>query len=221
MDANDSIIYYNVADAGGNDTINGTFTNCCSSSLLAGSGNITNEPLFIDDFDIPGNFHLQSNSPCIDAGKNTLAPGPTDLDGRPRIVGPKVDIGSYEFQGADTNDFLTWLWSYYLPTDISSDSADPDGDGMNNWQEWKAGTIPVDPSSFLHIVSLEAFPSSAQIGWASVTTRKYSIERSTNLGASLPFTTIATNIPGQSITTFFTDTNATDPGPFFYRVLVE
>jgi hypothetical protein len=221
VDAKNSIIYYNVADAGGDDTINGTFTNCCSSSMLAGSGNITNEPLFIDDYDVPSNFHLQSNSPCIDAGKNALASGPKDLDGRPRIVGPKVDIGSYEFQGADTNDFLTWLWIYYLPTDISSDFADPDGDGMNNWQEWKAGTIPVDPSSFLHIVSLEVIPSSASIGWASVTTRKYSIERSTNLGASPPFTTIATNIVGQSNTTFFTDTNATGPGPFFYRVLVE
>jgi hypothetical protein len=222
VNANNSIIYYNVADAGGDDTANGgTFTNCCSSSLLAGSGNITNEPLFIDDYDFPGNFHLQSNSPCIDAGNNALAPGPTDLDGRPRIVGPKVDIGAYEFQGAYTNDYLTWLWDYYLPTDISSDSADPDGDGVNNWQEWVAGTSPVDPSSFFHIVSLEVFPSSAQIGWASVTTRNYSIERSTNLGASPPFTKIATNILGQAGTTFFTDTNATGTGAFFYRILVE
>jgi hypothetical protein len=222
VNANNSIIYYNVADAGGDDIANGgTFTNCCSSSLLASSGNITNEPLFIDDFDFPGNFHLQSNSPCIDAGKNALATDPTDLDGRPRIVGPKVDIGSYEFQGTATNDFLTWLWDYYLPTDISSDFADPDGDGMNNWQEWKAGTSPVDPSSFLHIVSLQIFPSSAEIGWASVTTRKYSVQRSNNLGASPPFTNIATNIVGQSVTTFFTDTNANGHGPFFYRVLVE
>ena len=38
VNANNSIIYYNVADAGGDDTINGTFTNCCSSSLLAGFG---------------------------------------------------------------------------------------------------------------------------------------------------------------------------------------
>lgn len=221
VDANNSIIYYNYADAGGDDTVNGTFTNCCSSSLLAGSGNITNEPLFIDDYDVPSNFHPQSDSPCIDAGNNVLVPGPTDLDGRPRIVGPKVDIGSYEFQGADTNDYLTWLWDYYLPTDISSDSADPDGDGMNNWQEWIAGTVPVDPSSFLHIVWLEVDPSSAQIGWASVITRNYSVERSTNLSASPPFTAIATHIPGQSGTTYFTDTNAPGPGSCFYRILVE
>ena len=132
-----------------------------------------------------------------------------------------VDIGAYECQGADTNNFLTWLWDYYLPTDISSDSADPDGDGMNNWQEWKNGTVPVDPSSFLHLVSLAIFPSSARIGWASVTTRSYSVQRSTNLGASPPFTNIASNIVGQSGTTFFTDTNATGQGTFFYRILVQ
>jgi hypothetical protein len=215
------IIYYNTSAAGGDNFVLGAYTNCCTTPLPAGSGNITNEPLFIDDFDFPANFHLQSNSPCIDAGNSALAPGPKDLDGRPRIIGPKVDIGAYEFQGTATNDFLTWLWNYYLPTDISSDFADSDGDGVNNWQEWKAGTIPVDPSSFLHLVSLQVFPSSAGIGWASVTTRKYSIERSTNLVASPPFTNIATNIPGQSNATFFTDTNATGRGPFFYRVRVE
>ena len=222
VNAYNSIIYYNVADAGGNDiTLGGVISNCCSSSLPAGFGNITNEPVFIDDYDFPGNFHLQSNSPCINAGNNALAPEPTDLDGRPRIVGSKVDIGPYEFQGADTNNFLTWLWHYDLPTDISSDSADPDGDGMNNWQEWKADTIPVNPSSFLHMVSLQVFPSNARIGWASVNTRQYSILRSTNLGASPSFTNIATNIAGLSGTTFFTDTNATGRGPAFYRVLVQ
>ena len=89
VDAKNSIIYYNAAAAGGNDTAgSGTFTNCCSSSLPAGSGNITNAPLFIDDYDFPGNFHLQSNSPCINPGNNALVTGLTDLDGRPRIVDP-------------------------------------------------------------------------------------------------------------------------------------
>ena len=38
VNANNSSIYCIVAAAGGNDTVNGTFTNCCSSSLPAGSG---------------------------------------------------------------------------------------------------------------------------------------------------------------------------------------
>jgi hypothetical protein len=221
VDARNSIIYYNAADAGGDDTVTGTYTNCCCSSLQPGSGNITNAPLFVDDVDFPGNFHLQTNSPCINAGNNTFASGPRDLDDRPRIVGPNVDMGAYEHQGGGTNDFLTWLWSYGLLTDISSDFADPDGDGMNNWQEWIAGTSPVDPASYLYISSLAVLASSATIGWASVTTRHYSLEFSTNLGASPPRTKVATNIPGLSGETFFTQTNVTGRGPFFYRILVE
>lgn len=43
-------------------------------------------------------FHLQSDSPLIDAG--TSAPGSSqssDLDGKPRLVGDHIDIGAYEY----------------------------------------------------------------------------------------------------------------------------
>ena len=221
VDANNSIIYYNGAASGGDDTVNGTFTNCCSSSLPTSSGNITNAPLFIDDFDVPGNFHLQSNSPCINAGNNALTRGQTDLDGRRRIVGPKVDIGAYEFQGAKTNDFLRWLWTYYLPTDISSDFADPDGDGMNNWQEWRAGTVPTDASSVLKILSLSRNVSGMAVSWQSVSNVIYYLQRRANLGVSSSFSSVKSNIVGQAGMTTNKDASVTGSGPFFYRVGVQ
>lgn len=60
-----------------------------------GTGSITNDPLFISSTD----FHLQSISPCINAGTNgAWTIGATDLDGNPRIwpVGGTVDMGAYE-----------------------------------------------------------------------------------------------------------------------------
>src|SRR5262249_45919152 len=37
-------------------------------------------------------------SPAIDAGDNTLSPGPTDQRGQPRIANREIDIGAYEYQ---------------------------------------------------------------------------------------------------------------------------
>ena len=219
VDARNSIIYYNVGDSGGNDAGSGTFTNCCASDVPPGSGNITNAPLFIDISDIPGNFHLQTNSPCINAGNNAFVSGLKDRDGRARIVGPKVDMGSYELQSASTNNFLFWLWNWYLPTDISSDSADPDADGMNNWQEWRAGTAPTDPVSALRMLSLARNASGMTVSWQSVNNVTYYLQRSTNPASS--FASIKSNIVGQAGVTTNKDTTLTGPGPFYYRVGVQ
>ncbi|MDI6752036.1 MAG: carboxypeptidase regulatory-like domain-containing protein [bacterium] len=61
-----------------------------------GAGNINANPLFVGG----GDYHLQSTSPCIDTGTNSAVPSwlTTDLDGNPRIVNGRVDMGAYEFQ---------------------------------------------------------------------------------------------------------------------------
>ena len=100
-----SIIYYNSAPSYPN------FLNiqprgiddlqfCCTTPLPGwpSSGCITNEPLFMNP--VGGDFHLQAASPCIDAGTNADAAGPTDLDGSARISGGTVDMGAYEFQAS-------------------------------------------------------------------------------------------------------------------------
>jgi hypothetical protein len=218
-DVKDSIMYHNVADTGGDNVALGTFTNCCCPDLSVSDGNITNNPLFMDTHGSPGNFHLQTNSPCINAGKNTFDLEPTDLDGRPRLVGPKTDIGAYEFQDTNTNNYLSWLHNHNLPTDISSDTKDPDADRLTNWQEWRAGTDPTDASSVLKVLSATGNASGINISWQSVTNVSYYLQRSTNLNA--PFSSIQSNIVGQAGTTSGQDTGATSLGPYYYRVGVQ
>ena len=56
------------------------------------------------------------------------------------------------------------------------------------------------------------------VTWQSVSGILYNLQRATNL--TLPFTTIQSNITGQSGTTSYTDTTATGNIPYFYRVSV-
>ncbi len=68
------------------------------------NGNISVDPLFI-----PGTYQLSSNSPCIDAGNDSvITPDMLDLLGAPRLQGAHVDIGAYEY--AATGD-----WTSFVP----------------------------------------------------------------------------------------------------------
>jgi hypothetical protein len=212
------IVYFNSASVGANYDSSCTPNYCCTAPLPTnGVRNITNAPLFIDYTN--GNLRLQSNSPCINAGNNAYVTTTTDLDGNPRIVNGTVDIGAYEYQGTGSVISYAWLQQYGLPTDGSADYADPDHDGLNNWQEWICGTNPTNALSALRMVSALPTGTNATVTWQSVAGVNYFLERSANLAA--PFTLLATNIVGQASTTSYADTNGTGVGPFFYRVGVQ
>jgi hypothetical protein len=144
----------------------------------------------------------------------------TDLDGNPRFAGGTVDIGAYEFQAPHSAIAYAWLQYYGLPADGSADHADPDGDGINNSQEWICGTNPTNAFSALRLLS--AAPSvsdGAVVSWQSVGGITYSVECTTNLASS--FTLLTSNVVGRAAITSYADTNATGVGPFWYRVGVQ
>ena len=188
---------------------------------MDGTGNITNKPAFLDL--AGGNLRLASNSPCLNAGDNAFAPGATDLDGRARITGGTVDMGAYEFQPGVSGVFLGWLQEYGLRTDGTDDTSDTDGDRANNFQEWRAGTIPTNALSALRLLTPSAFGPDLVVRWASVPGKSYFLTRSTNLVTGAGFVPLAQNLPGQPDTTIYTDTNAASNGGrnYFYQVGVE
>ena len=118
-DAGDSIEAAQIQNQKGKGAIN--INNCCVegwSGTLSGIGNFGSNPLFVDPNgpdNIAGteddNLQLKSNSHCINRGDNTVLPPdtydlngngdpnepiPFDLEGKPRILNRRVDIGAYE-----------------------------------------------------------------------------------------------------------------------------
>jgi len=84
-------------------TIDVTYS--CVLGGWIGSGNISDDPLFVEPgyWDaaghwVDGDYHLLAGSPCVDSGDPAYVPGPdeTDLDGQPRVLGGRVDMGAYE-----------------------------------------------------------------------------------------------------------------------------
>lgn len=63
-------------------------------SGYSGEGNINTDPLFADAGE--GDFHLLSNSPCIDNGTDEGV-SDTDKDGIPRPFDNGYDMGAYEY----------------------------------------------------------------------------------------------------------------------------
>ena len=212
-----SIVYFNSAPI--NDNYSGTANSfCCLTPLSTGTSNIVSDPMLIDF--AAGNFRLQTNSPCINAGSGFPQPGEKDLDGRPRF-GNRIDIGAYEFQGAGIGEFSHWLASYGLPTNGSADTADVDSDGHNNWQEWIAGTDPTNSLSILRMLKPTFAPTGLRLSWQSISGKFYLLKKASNLVDVPVFSIVASNIVGQADTTFFVDSSATNSATCFYRVQVQ
>ena len=210
------ILYSNAAPESPDHVFTTMDYTCTSQPPLAGVGNFTSQPQFFDFAN--GNYRLASGSPCINAGGNGFAINQADLDGNPRMVGGTVDIGAYEYQSPSSLLSYAWAQQYGLATDGSVDFADPDSDGMNNYGEWRSDTVPTNSSSGLRMIVITNNPTGMDVSWQSVPTRSYWLERATNLGPTWPFQIIATNIPGAAGLKNFTDTSATNSGPYFYRV---
>ena len=89
-------------------------------------GNIDADPLFMDPEN--GDYHLSwtnfpnpdsTKSPCIDAGTpdtTGLNLPPFDLDGNPRIVNGRIDMGAYEWQelvGVDEPEYPLFIFDLF------------------------------------------------------------------------------------------------------------
>lgn len=202
------------------DWFGGVLSYCCTPLPPdGGTNNIAAAPLFVNQ--LGGNFQLQTNSSCINAGTNTFVAAGPDLNGNPRIIAGTVDMGAYECQAPALLAYFSWIQGFGLPTTAAMASTDSDGDGVNNYSEWRAGTSPTNSTSVFRIMGFTNSPTSATVTWQSVAGRNYWIERATNLGPVPSFQVIATNIPGVGGPKTYIDNTANSVVPNYYRIGVQ
>ena len=99
---------------------------------------------------IEDDYHLKIDSPCINAGDPDYIaePGETDLDGKPRVIAGRIDMGAYEFNhdpiadaGPDQTVEAQAPWGATVTLDASgssdADSIPGTSDDINdfNWYE--------------------------------------------------------------------------------------
>jgi hypothetical protein len=205
-----TIIYYNAADFGTNWTswgMGNIFGYCCTlptNMIPGGTGCIASDPRFADH--AGGDYHLASNSPCIDTAYGAAATS-RDVERRPRPLDGNADGSAVADMGA---------------SEYAHPGVDADGDFASDFAEIIAGTDPLSDSSFLHFTEAPRHDPGAGIiiVWSSVDGRYYTLLRSTNLMTGFDYT-VNTNIPATPPMNTETDTTAVGSDYWYYQVEVE
>ena len=100
---------------------------------------------------------------------------------------------------------------------ISGRDADPDGDGLTNWQEFLAGTDPLNADSVLRVVDVSHVAGGTELRWNSVPGRSYRIAVADSMGGEFLPVSLAIEATG-AVTTYVVPSN--DQRLFFQVILV-
>ena len=119
--------------------------------------------------------------------------------------------------------FQSWQLQYFMCVDCpkSVANADPDGDGMNNLQEFQAGTDPTNGASAFHITSVTTQGNDVRIIWTTVGGMSYVVQNASGY-ATNSFVDLSPviSVPGsgESTTNYLDVGGVTNGVSRYYRV---
>jgi hypothetical protein len=153
---------------------------------------------------------VDGNAAILPAGKETLTYGVETLGLIERI---DLMVGEAESYAE---------WAARTLGDANADPEDdPDGDGLSNGDEFRAGTDPTTRNSTIKS-TLEPQPDGdVRVKWPSVAGKRYRLERATDLTAPEPWTIIADEVLGTGEELQVLDDEADAHDRLFYRLSVD
>jgi hypothetical protein len=99
---------------------------------------------------------------------------------------------------------------------------DPDGDGLDNLGEFRAGTDPHDAQSRFEVVEVAEVPGGVAVRWSSQPERSYRVRRSsTLLAAPTDYEVVKDGLAATPPMNEFIDTTVGDGAVFFYLIEIE
>lgn len=168
---------------------------CCFPGA-AGSGNINANPRFADYVD--GDFHLATNSPCVDMGTNQAwMLGSGDLDGRPRIIGARVDMGAFELSAVFIQSGY-WAWAASITNGLTNGTDFAVADGYPNLLKYATGSSPTQTDE---LAQMRAYVTNGLFALrfnrnTNATDVSLFVEATGSVSNGAPWQGIATNLGG-------------------------
>lgn len=213
------------------------------NNIFVGTGTLTNGVnTFTNNLILNGtqlvncaayDYHLIPGSQAIDQGVDPGSVNGVSLmpvfhyvhpaTGEVRPVVSLLDVGAYECTDTDGNGMPdNWERQFFgsLTNAKGAASADWDGDGANNLQEYQADTDPASSNSYLRIVGIQFLTNGIRVNLLGGSNSWQYLECSQNLGVTGSWTALLTNVPPTQPSTNFFDVRGTNVSRF-YRVTVE
>ena len=152
------------------------------------------------------------------SASNEIAPT-LSFRGRSERVDLRLGAGLVDSDG----DGLADAWEIqYFGSLSAGPNGDPDGDGVNNLHEYRAGTNPNDAASRFEVVEIAKVATGVSIRWSSQPNRTYRVRRSSTLLASpASYTPVQSGLAATPPMNQFIDTTVGASPTFFYIIEIE
>jgi hypothetical protein len=147
-----------------------------------------------------------------------ISPGFTD-----RGKAERIDLRLGTTPVDSDGDGLADAWEMqHFGSLAQNGDGDPDGDGVNNLREYRAGTNPTNPNSRFELVEISKVPNGVSIQWTSQPERTYRVKRSNSLlTPPANYTVVKSQVVATPPMNQFIDTGAATNAQAFYLIEIE